>query len=241
MGYEPLNVLKLVAPDVWIVDGPHVRFYGMPFPTRMTIIRLAAGGLWLHSPTVLSPPLFEAVRALGPIEHLVAPNWIHYVSLGDWSSCCPNAVTWAAPGVTERAASRKVPLRIDHELEPQTEVPWVSEIEWLYVEGSSTHQEVVFFHAETKTLILTDLIENFERKKVPFWMWPMLRMAGNTDPDGKMPWDMALTFRNGRDELRGAIERMIEWGPDRVILAHGRWYERDGVAELKRAFRSVLG
>lgn len=240
MGYEPLDVPKLVAPDVWIVDGPNIRFYGIPFPTRMTIIRLADGGLWLHSPTRLSEPLFERIAALGSVKHLVAPNWIHYASLGDWASGCPEAVTWAAPGVSERAASRKVPLRIDHEFGPQTHVPWACEIEWLQVEGSSTHREVVFFHLQTRTLILTDLIENFERDKVPFWLWPMVRMAGNTDPDGKMPRDMALTFRQGRDELRRAVERMIDWAPERVILAHGRWYERDGVAELKRAFRSVL-
>lgn len=153
MGYEPLDVLKSVAPDVWIVDGPHIRLFGMPFPTRMTIIRLATGGLWLHSPTAFSTPLLEAVHALGPVEHLIAPNWIHYASLGDWSSSCPRAVTWAAPGVSERAASRKVPLRIDHVFGPQTEVPWACEIKWLHVKGSSMHQEVVFFHSETKTLI----------------------------------------------------------------------------------------
>lgn len=45
MAYEPLIVLKSVAPNVWVVDGPHVGFYGMPLPTRMTIIRLAAGGI----------------------------------------------------------------------------------------------------------------------------------------------------------------------------------------------------
>jgi hypothetical protein len=42
--YEPLNVLKLVAEDLWIVDGPIVRmsyFLGsMPFPTRMVVVRL---------------------------------------------------------------------------------------------------------------------------------------------------------------------------------------------------------
>ena len=29
--YEPLNTLKPVAEDIWIVDGPAIRFYGMPF------------------------------------------------------------------------------------------------------------------------------------------------------------------------------------------------------------------
>jgi hypothetical protein len=37
--YPPLDTLKPVAPDVWIVDGPLIRF-GVQFPTRMTIIRI---------------------------------------------------------------------------------------------------------------------------------------------------------------------------------------------------------
>ena len=43
-GYEPLYTLKPVAPDVWIADGGWIRFYGLPFPTRMTVVRLACGG-----------------------------------------------------------------------------------------------------------------------------------------------------------------------------------------------------
>jgi hypothetical protein len=30
---------------------------------------------------------------------------------------------------------------------------------------------------------------------------------------------------------------MVAWAPERVIFAHGRCYERDGAAELRRAFR----
>ena len=38
--YPPLNTLKAVAPDLWIVDGPTIPFGAMPglkvpFPTRM--------------------------------------------------------------------------------------------------------------------------------------------------------------------------------------------------------------
>ena len=48
--YPPLNTLKDIADNVWIVDGPAIRF-GMPwpkfpFPTRMTVIRLASGELF---------------------------------------------------------------------------------------------------------------------------------------------------------------------------------------------------
>ena len=33
------------------------------------------------------------------------------------------------------------------------------------------------------------------------------------------------------------MEKMIAWRPEKVIMAHGRPYERDGTAELRRAFR----
>jgi hypothetical protein len=33
---------------------------------------------------------------------------------------------------------------------------------------------------------------------------------------------------------------MLDWDPERIIIAHGRWYDRDGGAELRRAFRWIL-
>ncbi|WP_235857810.1 DUF4336 domain-containing protein [Marimonas lutisalis] len=99
------------------------------------------------------------------------------------------------------------------------------------------HREAVFFHRASRTLILTDLIENFEAAKLPWWMRIAARMGGILDPDGQMPRDMRATFRGHHDQLRAAVERMIGWDPERVIVAHGRWYRRDGAAELRRAFR----
>ena len=87
--------------------------------------------------------------------------------------------------------------------------------------------------------MLTDFIENFEPGKLGnFLMHWLTRLAGVQDPNGQMPRDMRLTFSRHKPELRVAVERMIN--PERIILAHGRWYEKDGTAELRRAFRWVL-
>jgi hypothetical protein len=51
---------------------------------------------------------------------------------------------------------------------------------------------------------------------------------------------MRLTFLRHRAALRETVQRMIEWRPDRVIMSHGRWYDRNAKAELQRAFRWVL-
>jgi hypothetical protein len=65
-------------------------------------------------------------------------------------------------------------------------------------------------------------------------------LGGAQHPDGKMPRDMRLTYRARATELRAAVDTMIGWDPARIILAHGRWYERAGADELRRAFRWLL-
>ncbi len=108
--YTPLNQLKPVADSVWVVDGPMIRFgppgMKMPFPTRMTLVRSADGGLFVHSPTALTEPLRRQVLALGEPRWLIGPNRIHYWWLPRWQAAFPAARTFVAPGVRERAGER---------------------------------------------------------------------------------------------------------------------------------------
>jgi hypothetical protein len=238
-GYEPLHVLKPVCRDVWITDGGWISFYGLPFPTRMTVVRLGDGCLWVHSPIADVSGLGDAVAALGPVRHLVAPAWIHYAWVPAWQGRFRNAMTWACPGVAARASSRSVPLRIDQELADRSPDPWIGQIHQKLAD-SGWHREVIFFHQPSRTLILTDLIENFEPEKMPWWVRPLLRMGHVCDPDGRMPRDIEASFRRRPNHLRDLVDTMIGWDPERVILAHGRWYERDGTIELRRAFRTLL-
>ena len=131
-------------------------------------------------------------------------------------------------------------LRFDHALGQAAPAAWAGEIDQMILRGSKIHREAVFFHRASRTLILTDLIENFEPGKVGFWFRIATRLAGIRDPDGKAPIDLRQTFRRGRAELREDVARMIGWAPERVILAHGRWYAENGTAELTRAFRWAL-
>ncbi len=239
--YPPLNTLKPVAENVWIVDGPAIRF-GMPwpkmkFPTRMTIVRLASGELFVHSPTHLTEDLREAIDALGTVRHIVAPNRIHYWWVPFWKQAFPEAQIWLAPRIREQAAGR-----IDFDAREFASVdgyPWDKEMFTLPIAGSFM-TEVEFFHRASRTLVLTDFIENFEPRKLSFPMRVLTWLGGVQDPDGQMPRDMRLTFSAQKDALKAAVETMIGWQPERVIIAHGRWYQRDGTKELKRAFRWLL-
>lgn len=240
--YPPLNCLKPVAENVWIVDGPTIRF-GLPWPkltfaTRMTVIRLANGDLFIHSPTPLVAELKARIEAEGPVRHLIGPNRIHYWWLPEWRQAFPGADVWLAPRIREQAGTR-----IDFpafEIEAESGFPWDGEIETVLAPGDFM-SEVDFFHKPSRTLVLTDLIENFEPEKVGAWPKRLLyRLGGVLDPHGSMPRDMRRTYRSNEDGLRAAVERMIALDPERVILAHGRWYQSNGTAELRRAFDWLL-
>ena len=110
----------------------------------------------------------------------------------------------------------------------------------MLVRGSKLHREFVFFHKATKTLILTDLIENFEPDKLPFFLGVIARVFGIAYPDGKMPPDMWLTFRKHKDQLRACVERIIAWQSAYVVVAHGRCIDRNCEHELRRTFRRAL-
>ncbi len=239
--YEPINELKPVADDVWIVDGPIVRMsFGpasMPFPTRMTIVRLDSGDLFVHSPIEFDEELSRQVDKLGRVAHLVSPNAIHYAHIAAWKRHYPQATAWASPGVRQRAESQDIEVAFDCDLGDEPQRPWAGELEQMRFRGSRVMDEIVFFHRATRTLILADLIENFELHRVPARYRCLIRLAGITDPDGKAPIDYRLTFIGNKDEARESARTLIELEPERVIIAHGRWYETDGTAELRRAFR----
>jgi hypothetical protein len=239
--YDPLNILKPFADRVWIVDGPEIGMHylglTLPFPTRMTVVRLPSGDLWVHSPIAWSDRLATSLADLGRVRHLVAPNTLHYWYLPDWRDRFPTARTYGAPGVSQTA---RRPLVLDETLGDQAPDAWEDAFDQCLVPGSLL-TEVDFLHRASRTLIITDLIENFEPQRVRnvLLRW-LIRMAGAADPDGKAPIDMQMSFRGHRHEVRTAAERMIALAPERIILSHGRCYEANGTAELRRAFRWIL-
>lgn len=239
--YAPLNAVKPIAPDVWIVDGGEIGFSYMglrlPFSTRMTVVRLPDGSLWVHSPVEPSDMLFRQVRDLGEVRFIVAPNTLHYWWVPEWKAEFPDAEVHAAPGL-QSSAKRELP--VDHELGDAPPPDWDGTIDQVLVPGDLL-TEVDFFHRPSRTLVLTDLIENFETDRVRSRLFRLaLRWAGAADPDGKAPIDMQLSFVRHRKAVREAVERMIAWEPERIVISHGRWYPSNGTEELKRAFRWVL-
>ena len=165
--YEPINIYKPLRANIGTVDGPFEYFtiagirMPMPFTTRMTVIRLSGGDLWLHSPIVFEASLAAELQRLGTVRHLISPNQWHYAHIGEWQKAFPEAVAWSSPGVRQRARARHIDVHFNRDLEIAPPPEWRNELDQTVVPGG-VFKEFIFFHRASATLILTDTIMNMD-------------------------------------------------------------------------------
>lgn len=217
--------------DIWVFDGANVPFFGLPYPTRMTVIRLSDGGLFIHSPIELTAAVRAEVDQLGPVRHLVSPNKLHHLFVAQWQDAYPDAKSWASPGVR-----KKTSFDWDHDLEEEAPADWRDEIDQLIFRGSALLDEVIFFHRRSRTLVVVDLIQNFDPRPISRPLRMIFRLIGALGPDGQAPLDFRLSFFD-RPAARECLARMLAFEPERVIIAHGVGAREDGTAWLRHHFR----
>lgn len=225
--------MQQLAEELWIFEGDTVTFYHCPFTTRMTVVRMSNGDLWLHSPIAYSFHLAEQLAILGTVRYLVAPNHLHHLYLSDWVEHYPDAHLSG----TDQVIRKRADLHFDDSLNVDRKWPWRDEIDQVLVSGSSLMQECVFFHHPSQTVIVTDLIENFPENHFKGWRKLLCKLAGIVAPNGKTPLDWRLSFK--KEVVREHIHTIQEWQPERIVMAHGEIIEQDAEAFLQRSFNWV--
>ncbi len=153
----PFSMLQALGPDLWFADGGLVSFYGSAYPTRMAVVRLEDGGLWLWSPVALRPELKSEVRALGPVKHLVSPNKLHHLFLGAWQEAFPQAQLWGTRSTIVKCKQ----LTFSGMLTDIAPPAWAGQIEQYHFTNSPFLDEMIFFHRLSQTAIIADLSQTF--------------------------------------------------------------------------------
>jgi len=221
-----------LANDLWAVASPQ-SFLGLHLGTRMTVVRLRDGSLLVHSPIALTPSLKAEVALLGPVRHIVAPSQAHHLYAGEWQDAYPDALLHAAVGL----AMRRKDLAIDRELRGDAPADWDSDLDTTFLDGTLLN-ETVFFHRPSRSLIVADLIENFQTS--PHWPTrTYLKLAGIHGRPG-LSRGLRLIFRD-KKRARRSIDEMLGWDFDRVVLAHGEIIESGGRDAVRDAYTWLKG
>lgn len=230
--YLLINELKQIDKNIWIVDGSEIKMsfkiFKMPFTIRMTIVRLSNNNLWIHSPIT-----YNKIKELGEIAYIVAPNKHHYSYILDWYNHYPQVQVYLAKGVRD-----KLNVEVKEQfilLESVAETTWSKEIFFTPFKGSIAMEEVVFFHKESATLILTDLIENIEVNNLPIFYKFVFKVGDNQYPKARTSRDLRSSFIYKKRAIESY--KIIEnWNPNKIIFSHGRIILENGSKKLKEAF-----
>ncbi len=223
--------LREFGSELWVGEGPVVSFFGFPYPTRMALVRLSDGGLFVWSPIALSPALRQEVDALGPVRHLVSPNPLHHLFLGEWREAYPQARLYASPGLRRKRRD----LAFDAELGDVPEPAWAADIDQVLMRGSFAMTEAVFFHHASRTAIFADLIENLPRDWFKGWRGLLARLDGIVAPNPGAPREWRASFLD-RHAARAALTRILAWPIERALIAHGEAATGNGAAFVREAF-----
>lgn len=231
-GYPPVDTLKPVADDLWIVDSGPIKPLGLTMPIRMTVVRTADGGLLLHSPTRCTAALQAQLAELGPVRHLVAPSVGHWTFLTEWQSRYPDATTWAVEGLKDRWQVRRSEVKIDRELGSSAPAELAEAFDLVTFAGGP-FAEACLFHKPSRTLLLTDLIDNMEPGKLPPVSAVALELVQATNATTPLHVRAALSVKRAKN--REQMQHLVRLQPDRVIFAHGQWFDDGAASKLARA------
>lgn len=222
--------------DIWIADGPDVAVAGFHYPTRMAVVRLSDGGLFVWSPIRLTDSLRAAVDAAGPVRHIVAPNSLHHLFLPEWQRAYPGARLHGPPGLRKKRQD----ITFDADLGDAPSPNWSGDIDQVLMHGNLITTETVFFHVNSGTVLFTDLLQQIPPNRLSGWRAVVAKLDLMTGSEPSVPRKFRLAFTNRR-AARASLERILAWPAEKVLMAHGTPVENDARVYLRRAFGWLTG
>lgn len=221
---------------IWLQEYP-VRYAGARFNSRMTVIRLLSGELFIHSPCDMDERTKRSINRLGQVAFIVAPGTYHYLHVASAQKAFPEAETIICPGI-----ERKQPgIEFDWLLADQPDPRWANDFDQVLVRGNKYIWEVAFFHKATKTLLLVDLIENFTdatedvSRSLKLWWKIVFHMWDNPKP--------APEYQLGWKDKKAAaksLQRILNWDFEKIIMAHGELIEENAKSIVRQAWLRPL-
>jgi hypothetical protein len=215
--------LTNLAPGLWTIEKEFTNELGA-ITSRMTVIRLDKGGLFIHSPVPIDPNLRAEVARHGRPEFLIAPNMFHHEFVTEWLTAFPRMKAFCNPGLVAKRSD----IKFEGTLDSGIPFDWSGEVAYVRIDGISSYDEIVFFHHSSRTLIISDIVFNYT---------PAQTAADPGAAPGLGPHDRIRAAITDENALRESIKMVLRWPFDRVILAHGELVETSGYQRFQEGFR----
>ena len=222
-------MLREIDTDIWEAGAPQ-RFLGAEIGTRMTVVRLVDGSLFVHSPIHLDDEIRATLDRIGPVRHVVAPNRYHHLYVADYQRNYPEAKLYAAPGLE----TKRRDLHFDAVLSDEPPAAWRGQIDQLVFRGFAPLNEAVFLHRPSRTVLFTDLLFNVTHTDSTLTRVALTLDGGFGGPAVARTFRLMMRMR--KRTVMDSVARILKWDFDRIILAHGDVVERGAKTVLQDAY-----
>jgi hypothetical protein len=151
---ESSRIFEAVVPDaIWIAERP-VWFGGVRLRSRTTVVRLADGALWVHSPCPPTDRVCAELDALGEVRWIVVPNRFHHLQTPATAARYPRARVVGPKSVQRRNPQVSPAMGADDPAYLRA----TPELTSIQMRGVPFLDETVFFHRMSGSLIAADLL-----------------------------------------------------------------------------------
>ena len=221
--------MKLIAPNLWTLEY-HLPLLGTEQGRVVTIIRIESGELIIHSTGPFSPEDVEAISSVGRPAWLIDAMLYHDTFAQQGRAAFPGIPYLAPEGFASVA-------KVDSQ--PILPVPsqWNGEVEVVRLEGAPKIDEHVFFHVPSRTLVVADLVFNFNGQGTAWERFFRRYAIGLKHQPG-----MSRIFRAfvaDRAAFERSIAQMMRWNFDRVIVAHKEMIASGAKEKLRQALHEA--
>ncbi|GAB2804243.1 hypothetical protein GCM10027276_00970 [Comamonas piscis] len=225
-------MLELIADNLWSATQ-QISVHGLPVRTRMTVVRLPGGALWLHSPIAPAPALRAALDALGAVRWIVAPNRMHHLFAGAWQPHYPQAELWGAPGL----AAKRPNLPQLRSLDQTLPAAWQPALAMQFFAGIPILHECVWLHQPSASLVVTDLLQYYPQDLS--LSARLFNSLNGTRSRLAMPRALRFAIRD-RAAASASAAQLAAWPVQRLVLAHDAVLTVHAGEQLQQALAFLL-
>ena len=238
--------ISAFAKNIWYVHRRQ-NYMGLEVGSRMTIIKLSSGYIMLISPVAIDEILKAEIESLSefpsPVKYVVSPNLFHHLHIESCMAAFPDAQLFVAPGLPEKRASGRYPnLDFNYKILAEDDNEWSEDLDLCYFEGYRIFEldgpkdvnEFVFFHRESKTLVVTDIAFHFTRNS-SFLVRVFAFFFGGLNKVQPLIQDQWAT--RDRLSVRKAYDVVMSWPFEKMMMGHGDLLHTDAKSRLQDGYR----
>lgn len=221
--------LQPIAENLWLQHFP-LSVLGTQHGRNVTVIRLSSGKVVVHSMAPFTADDVEEIRALGPTGWLVEAMLLHDTYAKEGRAAFPGVSFLGPPGFESVVGFPVAPLN-------PGPAEWADELQVFPLEGAPKLEEQLMLHVPSRTLIVADLVFNFDPNEKGWDRFFHRYLAGFKRYPG-----MSRIFRlfvKDKERFLQSLKPVIAADFDRLVVGHGTLIETGAKQKLVEALRDA--